>query len=291
MTPPHFPRRVSVTEVVHNARCELYEAVSENIHDYPWLENMAATFDFSFIVDRDLSASTDTTFLVPIQSGTFTLGIKANLNQSATSTYVLKINIIGLGRFQAAADCGQIRSMAETPQRLLNGEIGLRRWLNEVIPQLEAAWIAPPVEGEAEWATDRRKYAGKTKSLAYAIKFGVTANGSLLPSWDLLFPSGRRYKPMFSFTAARDVTHELIFGLTPTVYEPPDLSNIHAVIDGKKVIVGRRVCVTNADRDELCWENDEALKAVIDAARKKTKAAQTGLNRLKQRKTRGVCRR
>jgi hypothetical protein len=86
MSAPEFPRRVSVAEVVHNTRCELYEAVRDNVRAHPWLEQWAATFAFSFKVERDLNASTDTTYLIPVQYGTFSLEITGALNQSAQGT-------------------------------------------------------------------------------------------------------------------------------------------------------------------------------------------------------------
>ncbi|MCK9912179.1 hypothetical protein MXD81_23700, partial [Microbacteriaceae bacterium K1510] len=62
MSAPEFPRRVSVAEVVRNARCELYEAVRDNVGTHPWIVRWAAAFDFSFKVERDLNASADTTY-------------------------------------------------------------------------------------------------------------------------------------------------------------------------------------------------------------------------------------
>lgn len=275
MSAPEFPRRVSVSEVVHNTRCELYEAVRDNIGRHPWLENWAATFAFSFKVDRDLNASTDTTYLIPVQYGAFSLEITAELKQSAEGTYTLNYSIPGgLGGY-ADVDCERLRAGAETPQRLLNGEIGLRRWMNEVIPQMEIAWIdtgsAPP---------DRRQYAGEATGVGYTIEFGVTAGGSLLPSWSLTFPNGRQFRPGFNVTASRIVTHQLIVGLAPiTPPGPADLSAIHTVFNGKKVIVGRRVCVTNDDEFEQCWVGNEDLrKATLEyeKALERAKRAQRG---------------
>ncbi len=248
MHAPQFPRRVSVAEVVHNARCELYEAVSQNIHDYPWIERWGATFNFSFVVDRHIDASTDTTYLVPIQYGAFTLGIQADLKQNAKGTYVLNFSIPdGLGNFWEA-DCGRIRSEAQTPRRLLNGEIGLRRWLNDVIPQLEDAWIVPEGEWDTTLTKERRKYAGKATQLSYTIEFGVTADGSLLPSWNLMYPNGHQFRPALDLGVSRIVTHTLIVGMAPIAALPPlDLTGIHTTFDGKDVIMGRRVCVTNIE--------------------------------------------
>lgn len=284
MGAPEFPRRVSVAEVVHNARCELYEAVSENIEAYPWLEKWAAVFDFSFKVDRDVNASADTTYLIPVQYGGFTLGITADLKQSAQGTYGLSFSILGgLGRF-GAVDCTRLRAAGETPQRLLNGEIGLRRWLNEVVPQLEAAWIATGPEGAGP--KGRREYAGEATKLGYTIEFGVTAEGSLLPSWSLTFPNGRQFKPALDFSASKVVTHSLIVGLTPISPPPPtDLSAIYASFEGKKVIVGRRVCVTNSDQLGQCWEGAQELKQAVDDARKNRKEAKAKVETLRSRES------
>lgn len=274
MRAPHFPRRVSVADVVHNARCELYEAISQNIHDYPWIEQWSAGFNFAFVVDRHMDASADTTYLIPIQYGTFSLGIDASLQQNAKGTFVVDFSITnGLGRFREA-DCQKLREDAETPRRLLNGEIGLRRWLNEVIPQMEEAWIAPASEWEPEYKKARRRYAGKAEEISYTIEFGVTAEGSLMPSWNLIYPSGRQFRPVLDFSVSRIVTHKLIVALAPIVMPVPDLTDIYAVVGGRKVIVGRRVCVTNDDPLGRCWEGQESIKAEIDNARKRVRVAE-----------------
>jgi hypothetical protein len=266
MHPPHFPRRVSVAEVVHNARCELYEAISQNIHDYPWIENWSAGFNFSFVVDRHMDASTDTTYLVPVQYGTFALGIEAGLRQNAKGTFVVDFSITnGLGHF-SEADCVGLREDAETPRRLLNGEIGLRRWLNEVIPQMEAAWIAPETEWEPEYRKRRREYAGNAKQLGYTIEFGVTASGNLLPSWDLTYSNGHQFRPAFDFGVSRIATQTLIVALAPI--EPPgplDLSGIVTMFEGKEVIMGRRVCVTNIEQAGQCFFDKPDLRREMEA--------------------------
>lgn len=283
MSAPEFPRRVSVAEVVRNARCELYEAVRDNVGTHPWIVRWAAAFDFSFKVERDLNASADTTYLIPVQYGGFTLGIQAALNQDAAATYTLSFSIPdGLGRFDEA-DCDRMRAAAETPKRLLNGEIGLRRWLEEAMPQMEDAWLATSFPGEPSDFAARRKYAGKVKELGYTIEFGVTAEGSLLPSWSLTFPNGRQFKPALDFSASRVVTHKLIVGLTPVAPPgPEDVSDIHAIIDGKDYIVGRRVCVTNNDATGECWADDPALKAQIEKARREKRQADAAKKRAQE---------
>ena len=268
-TAPHFPRRVSVEEVMYNVRCELYRSVEENIEGYPWLERWAAAFDITFTVDRDVNASADTSYLVPVNLGTFTLGLKANLKQSAMATYNVKFEINkGLGKFREL-DCSSARRRALTPRRLLNGEIGLYRWLNEIIPQVDGARITNPVAGEPNYVTAARAALGATTGLTYTINFGVTADGSLLPSWVLNYPSGRSFRPGINLTASNVTTHKLVVALTPIApATPADATAVYGIVDGKRAIIARRVCVMSR-QDGTCF--DEATsntKTFIDQARK-----------------------
>lgn len=262
MSAPTFPRLVSVAEVVENARCELYDAVREN--NKPWVKQWAAGFEFSFVVDRDANASTDTSYLVPIDLGTSTIGLKANLKQKAKSTYVVKYRITkGLEKFDAMDGSGRVMTcaerLAEQPRRLLNGEIGLRRWINEVVPQIEQARIMNDFEDEPKLRKKERALTGELESLSYTIEFGVTIDGSLVPSWALAYLDKRQFKPAFNLTASEIVTHKLIVAMIPRVVPIPSPLDWTAVlgtrkIDGKdvKVILGRRICEMGADTAQRC---------------------------------------
>jgi hypothetical protein len=270
MTAPEFPRRVSVAEVAHNARCELYAAVQERGQQYPWLKEWAAAFDFSFVVDRDANATTDTAYLLPIHFGTFGLGLKANLKQKAKGTYTVSYKLLkGLGK-GSEAHCGADYSAAFASHRLLSGEIGLQRWVNDVVPQLEAAQIQNATSRESKESRGRRAATGEVTGVGYTIEFGITADGTLLPSWALAYPDKRQFKPGFGVTLSEAVTHKLVVAMTPIPLQtdPKDKSGVSAIEDGKEVIIARRVCIIDNPKSNQCkFEEDRAASEAAEKAR------------------------
>lgn len=295
---PSFPPRVSVAEVVENARCELYDAIGQNNTKYPWIKLWAAAFDFSFVVERDANVSTDTSYLVPITAGTFALGLRANLKQKARSTYVVKYKITkGLEKFEITKGFGKTESLNCSqrsplqPRQLLNGEIGLRQWINEVLPQIARARIMNSTDDDVSAQKKERVFTGEIDSLSYTIEFVVTADGSLLPVWALAYPDKRQFKPGFNLTASEIVTHKLIVAMTPRTIpkeEPQDWSTIldkrivkkKGDTEGKEVtvIVGRKVClVENGDHKKCDVELHEG------EVRAKLSDAENTLNEVKKR--------
>jgi hypothetical protein len=273
MTAPEFPRRVSVTEVIENARCELYDAVKENEGRYPWIKDWAAGFDLSFVVDRDANASTDTSYVVPINLGTFAIGLRASSRNKAKSTFAVKFKITGgLGNY-AQINCPRI---ANFPRVLLNGELGLRRWLNDVIPQVENARISK---------TAGTKGSGDIESLTYTMEFGVTMDGSLLPSWSLTYPDKSQFRPGFNLTAAEANTHKMIVAMTPRARpETLDWSTILAKRTDKTgkevtVIVGRRVCQMGPNEEKDCPSEPQPGQMAKQAA-KKLEASEKALEKI-----------
>jgi len=268
MMAPEFPRRVSVADVVQNARCELYDAVQANIGTYPWIGQWAAGFEFSFVVDRDANASTDTSYLIPVQHGTFTLGLKASLKQKARGTYALGYKILkGLRNYHHAGCSPALDGQGRG--RLLSGEIGLRRWISDVVPEIDRSRIANSTKGEPAEYKELRKSTGEISSLSYTIEFGVTADGSLLPSWALSFPDKRQFRPAINLALSEATTHKLIVAMTPLSIDPPAFADKSAILgsrDGKTVIVGRRVCVIDKVDSDQCL--DEATEGSAKEASK-----------------------
>jgi hypothetical protein len=274
MSAPDFPRLVSVREVIQNARCELYDAIEANKEKHKWILEWAAGFDFSFVVDRDANVTADTSYLLPVNAGTFTFGLKANFKQKARGTYVVKYKILDVTDYEKVGCPRFARSM---PNVLLNGEIGLRRWLDGVIPEIEAASLVGKPRAE-------RRGAGDVTDLSYTIEFGVTADGSLIPSWALAFPDKHQFKPGFNILLSEAVTHKLIVAMTRAAREPKDETGIELKIeekiDGdikeKRYIVARRVCLTPQQCEQLRNDvREEKRKGIADADAKVRKAKVT----------------
>ncbi len=279
MSAPEFPRRVSVTEVIENVRCELYDAVKENEGRYPWIRDWAAGFDLSFVVDRDANASTDTTYIVPVHLGTFAIGLRANSRNKAKGTFAVKFKITGgLGNYEQI-NCPRV---AAHPRVLLNGEVGLRRWLSEIVPQVENARISKATGS---------KGSGDIESLTYTIEFGVTVDGSLLPSWSLTYPDKSQFRPGFNLTAAEATTHKMIVAMLPRARpETLDWSTILAKRTDKSgkevtVIVGRRVCQMGPNEEKDCPSEPQPGQMAKLAA-KKLEASEKALEKVEDERDR-----
>ncbi len=199
--PAKFPKRVSVAEVVNNVRCELLSAVRNNEHQYPWIRDWTAKFTLFLEIDRTAGADGDSSFVVPIKHGTFTLGLTAKLNKQAKNSIDIDFVVPYLGD-QQTYQCKEYASDDEN-RPLLAGEIGLKKWLDEVIPDMHESGIHENV--------------GKIGSdgVVYKIDFVITTGGSIKPSWALSYPSGRMFNASIKGSGEKKNTHQLTVAMTP----------------------------------------------------------------------------
>ncbi|MHA1164355.1 MAG: hypothetical protein ACTSP0_02085 [Alphaproteobacteria bacterium] len=274
MKPPKMPKRVSVADVVNNARCELYQAVKDltSVKDptneqrklYGWLANWAAGYDLTLTVDRDYGASTNTSYVWPVSHGTFTIGFTAKLDKSAMTTMALGFKILKLDKYEKY-DCSvaTVSANSTTRRRLLNGEIGIRAWLNRVVPDIHASGLPTKTKGESPRITNDRSWSGTVEDLTYTLEFGIKSDGSISPSWALNYGNGQRFIPSFKLTKSRGVTHKLVIAMTPPA--APGFKDLTQVLEidkeGNKYFRSRRVCVTNNNDPEACADQEGSRTA------------------------------
>ncbi len=224
--PAKFPKRVSVADVLDSLRCELLEAVQKHASSDPWFLEWTASYSLSLTVDRNAGASTNnSTYVVPVSLGTFTLGLTANLNAQSFQLMAIEGGIDKLKNF-AGYFCPRYEPGYRG--RLLAGDLGLNEWLAEVVPDLRAGPGA--------------KQPAVAKEIAYTMKFVITKEGSIMPSWSLTRSNGHIFRPNFKIGGARKKTHELIITLNAPEKETTD-KTIRTDANGN--IVQRLVTVTN----------------------------------------------
>lgn len=166
--------RVSVEQIINLTKCELRDALLYSEGGAPWLATWSASAELTLKVNSQATAGLGApTFLTPIQLGTFAATFDASIGENAN----------GVAKIKFSTKLKDTRNqLCPLPADRTDGSLMARRtlgiaaWLNRAIDSAKAANVAE-----------------STRSLAYTIEFVVTANGSVLPKWDLLYSNKNKF--------------------------------------------------------------------------------------------------
>jgi len=139
---PSLPdeQRVSVTEIIDLAKCELRDALIFADQEAPWFKGWVASAELTLKVATQSSASLGTpTFLIPITSGTFAAAFDAGIGEEAAGVAKIKFSTSVASTRDLL--CGPPSARTRGPFGV-SGTLGITAWLIRAIQAANTSGIS-----------------------------------------------------------------------------------------------------------------------------------------------------
>jgi hypothetical protein len=208
--PEYRDDNITTADVVLNIKCEMRDAVWRH-PAHAWLKDWDAGFTLQLNVFHKGGATGNASLVVPLNPGTFTIALDAGADGEATRNATMEFSE-RLNRLRSFGPCPH--DYASQDRRwLLEGELGIRDWLERVALSQESATIFP-------------------KSVAYSLEFIIRKNGGVKPSFSMI-PVGRnRFGGDVNLTGSRRDTHKVSIALAK--HKEPEPQKVVIVDDKRK---------------------------------------------------------
>ncbi len=166
-TLPHYEQDpLTTADVIRHIKCEFRSAAWRDHPEHMWLQGWNAAFVVTLEVFHNGGQESDVSLVVPLNPGTFNLGLTSGLTGQATRTERIYFQE-RLDKLNGPTDLNCPEQGADRSSDRLGGRLGLLDLFNRALEAQRLAKIKP-------------------KQLDYNLDFVIKANGSVSPRFQLI---------------------------------------------------------------------------------------------------------